>query len=310
MNAARRVLTGLALVATVGAAAVTATRWVDDARTAYLPALQALVPAAGLATAVLLVMLLLLRRWRFATAAAVVAAVHVVLAVPMVTASPSEPGHGDVVVMSANLYFGQASAAAVVHAVDSHDVDVLVLPEATPSGIQGLDDAGLAGLLPHASGVAEPGASGTIVRSRFPLQQKGSVRGEFEQPVVEVATESGGMTLVAAHPYPPTGPDRWRDDLRSLTRWRAEAPAGRPLVMAGDFNAGADHPAFRDLAETMTDAHDAAGSGWAPTWPQGSWLPPFTQLDHVLVRDVEVVDAGTVRLPGTDHAAVWARLSP
>jgi endonuclease/exonuclease/phosphatase (EEP) superfamily protein YafD len=61
----------------------------------------------------------------------------------------------------------------------------------------------------------------------------------------------------------------------------------------------------------MTDAHHVAGQGWVQTWPQGRRLiRPFIQLDHVLVRGLGVVDAGVVQLPGTDHAAVWARLSP
>ena len=39
-------------------------------------------------------------------------------------------------------------------------------------------------------------------------------------------------------------------------------------------------------------------------------LTEFIQLDHVLVRGLDVVDTGVVHLPDTDHAAVWARLSP
>lgn len=58
----------------------------------------------------------------------------------------------------------------------------------------------------------------------------------------------------------------------------------------------------------MTDAHRAAGRGWVHTWPQASAIPPFIQLDHVLVRRLGVVDAGQVTVPGTDHAMVWARV--
>jgi endonuclease/exonuclease/phosphatase family metal-dependent hydrolase len=37
-------------------------------------------------------------------------------------------------------------------------------------------------------------------------------------------------------------------------------------------------------------------------------MPPFVQLDHVLVRGFDVVDAGTTAIGNTDHAAVWATL--
>ena len=63
------------------------------------------------------------------------------------------------------------------------------------------------------------------------------------------------------------------------------------------------------LAEGMTDAHRATGAGWVRAWPQGSAVPPFIQLDHVLVGGLDVVAAGTdTSIIGTDHAAVWATL--
>lgn len=83
------------------------------------------------------------------------------------------------------------------------------------------------------------------------------------------------------------------------------------MVLAGDFNSSWGHPGFRGVVETMTDAHRAADQGWVRTWPQGRRLiRPFVQLDHVLVRGLSVVDAGVVHLPNTDHAAIWARLTP
>jgi endonuclease/exonuclease/phosphatase (EEP) superfamily protein YafD len=98
--------------------------------------------------------------------------------------------------------------------------------------------------------------------------------------------------------------------LADLEAWRERQSDDLPLVMAGDFNASESHPGFRQVAETTTDAHRAAGQGWVRTWPRGRRLvPEFIQLDHVLVRRLGVVDAGVVHLPDTDHAAVWARLS-
>lgn len=47
---------------------------------------------------------------------------------------------------------------------------------------------------------------------------------------------------------------------------------------------------------------------WRPTWPQGSRIPPFVQIDHVLARGFAVADEGIVHVPGTDHAGVTATL--
>jgi endonuclease/exonuclease/phosphatase (EEP) superfamily protein YafD len=50
------------------------------------------------------------------------------------------------------------------------------------------------------------------------------------------------------------------------------------------------------------------GAGWVRTWPLGRRVPPFVQLDHVLVRGFDVVAAETTAIGDTDHAAVWATL--
>ena len=46
-------------------------------------------------------------------------------------------------------------------------------------------------------------------------------------------------------------------------------PDGIPLVLAGDFNASADHPGYRQVADGLVDAHRAVGAGWVRTWPLG-----------------------------------------
>ncbi len=118
------------------------------------------------------------------------------------------------------------------------------------------------------------------------------------------------MLVRAAHPTPPVRfPVLWHEELADLTAVGVRRGTTRdvPVVLAGDLNSSQDHPAFRRLTAVLTDAHAALGRGWVRTWPQGGAVPPFVQLDHVLVDGLPVVDAGTVRLPRTDHAAVWAR---
>ena len=134
----------------------------------------------------------------------------------------------------------------------------------------------------------------------------------FKDPIVSIHRSSGTILLRAIHARPPTlsGAADWRLGLAEIQAWRERQPLGQPMVMAGDFNASWDHPGFRAVAETMTDAHRATGQGWVRTWPQGRRLiRPYVALDHVLVRGLGVVDAGVVHLPNTDHAAVWARVS-
>ena len=291
-------------------------RWVDST-VGMVAVLQSIVPMTGIVVAALVAIAAATRRWRITAAAGSLLIVGATLAVPSVLGHTVAPGRDDLVVMSANLEYGGADAQSLVTAAREHRVDVLVLLEITPAAVERLRAAGLDSLLPESVGRSSQDAGGTIIRSRNPLSlvepglEHASPRG-FDQPVVSVRRPADEVVLRAVHSLPPgpLGAADWRSGLADLQAWREQQPADQPLVMAGDFNSSQSHPGFRQVAETMTDAHRAAGQGWVRTWPQGRrLLRPFVQLDHVLVRGLDVVDAGVVHLPGTDHAAVWARLS-
>jgi endonuclease/exonuclease/phosphatase (EEP) superfamily protein YafD len=109
------------------------------------------------------------------------------------------------------------------------------------------------------------------------------------------------------HPASSATVHRWRATLHGLATW-ARSTSG-PLVVAGDLNASVDHPGMREvLATGLRDAHEVAGAGRPPTWPHGQPFPPFVHLDHVLVRGLDVASADEVRISGSDHDAVVARL--
>jgi endonuclease/exonuclease/phosphatase (EEP) superfamily protein YafD len=311
-------LTALLWVGFAAALPLVAVRWVDISVPGLVPILQSAVPLAGLLVAALVVIAVVTRRWRLTVAAGVLLAVCATIAVPSVFRHTVAPGRDDFVVMSANLEYGGADAQSLVTAAREHQVDVLVLIEITPAAVERLRTAGLDALLPESAGESSQTAGGTIIRSRIPmtLTEPGldQVSGHsFNEPVVSIHRKTGDVLLCAVHLQPPglSGAADWRSGQADLQAWRQQQPADQPLVFAGDFNSSWSHPGFRQVAQTMTDAHQAAGQGWVRTWPEGRRLiRPFIQLDHVLVRGLGVVEAGVVQLPGTDHAAAWARLSP
>jgi endonuclease/exonuclease/phosphatase family metal-dependent hydrolase len=280
--------------------------------------LQSVVPLAGVLVVVLVVTAAVTRRWRVTVASGALLAVCATIAVPSLFGHSVARGREDMVVMSANLQYGAADAQSLVTAARERKVDLLVLIEVTPASIERLRAAGLDTLLPESVGKSSTGAGGTIIRSRIPMTevQPGPDQvsnNAFDEPVVLIHRATGDVVLRAVHSVPPgvSGAADWRSGLTELQRWRERQSRDQPFVMAGDFNSSWGHPGFRGVAETMTDAQHAAGEVWAPTWPQGRRLiRPFIQLDHVLSHGLGVVDAGVVTLPETDHAAVWARLSP
>lgn len=299
-------------------------RWVDSPAPRQLPALQVFGSALSPAV-VLAVMAAWSRRWPLAAAASAFALMQLALIVPW-----SLPGdrtqHGDdvdpLVVMASNLHIGKAEVDAVISAVDDHEVDVLMLSEATPGALRGLRAAGVGDRLPHALTRPREDAAGALIFSRYPLRH-GTVppapRTFFNSPATRVIAPTGDVIVLSVHPVPPWPGHTalWYAELEALASWADGVPGGTPLVVAGDFNATTAHPVFRRFAELgLRDAHREVGGGPVTTWPRmtipvvGVTLPGWFHIDHVLARGMNFGDAGVVRIPGSDHDAVWAELVP
>lgn len=334
-----------ASVVMAGCTVLTALRWWDvDVRRRYAPPVvyaQALVPWAALgAVAALVVALATARPW-LAAAAGALLLVHLGLAAP--AWSPARAGarpeddEPDLVLASLNMEFGRADPRAVVDLVRRLDVDVLVLVEVSPEGRAAVDAAGLAEDLPREVGRAAHEGVGTLLRSRWPLQPlpapgdrgtaepgPGEDRSSDNPLALARLGHDEGVPVVAVrgvHPFYPAWEDvgPWRRQLADLERWTSgwadgSVPAGlgldprTPLVVAGDLNATVDHPALRGVVRHLGLASRLSGGGRPRTWPMAGPVSGLAALDHVLVRGLRVLGSGTARVPGTDHAAVWARL--
>lgn len=189
-------------------------------------------------------------------------------------------------------------------------MDALVLLEVTPDFLTQLNASGIPDALPHRSGRARTDAGGTLVltaEAHTPVTAPAPT--VFDQVAVQVSDGQAQWTLLAAHPPPPIMDEDWRAELALLGTWVDDQPDDTPLVLAGDLNASTAQPAYRAAFGELTDPHRATGAGWVRTWPRASRIPPFTHLDHVLVRDAGVVSAGQLSVDGTDHQAVWARIA-
>ncbi len=233
-------------------------------------------------------------------------------AAPAIHAAPGRV----LTVMAVNVGFTGIEPVSLVSEVRNRNVDILALPELAPLGLKALDKAGLASLLPSRATDVEWVGTGSALFSRLPLKQVERVPGSAfyqSRAVAEVPTATGQVHLTAVHIDSPRRGHipSWRAELRQLGElWQALPDDDRHTILLGDFNASADHREFRDLLATgLSDAADAAGKGLTPTWPVNSPAPAFVAIDHVLVSPgIEVADFQVVTLPGTDHAAIVARL--
>jgi endonuclease/exonuclease/phosphatase (EEP) superfamily protein YafD len=283
------------------------------------PRLAALAPAATI-PAVAAVPVAAVRSWRLALALAVPAAVLIGWQLP-----PRRPGEAragasaqeagpQLRVLTANIEGASAEAEHLCEVLAVVAADVLLAQEVTQDAADRLERAGLRELLPYGVVDARPGHAGTAIWSRWPLRASDPAPG-LALAAPRAVLDLGGRTvhLAAVHVMAPLGgrERRWQRDLALLAA--LARPAGRAVVLAGDFNATRDHGPFRDLlAAGYLDSADAARRRrWpAMTWPSGHRGRPVMRLDHVLVsrEDFAVVESRTVRIAGSDHRGVLAVL--
>ena len=258
---------------------------------------------------------LLTRRWALAGLSAAVAVAHLLVLAPALGAAEPPPRgeQARLRVVTANLYVLNPSFEAAGRVLRALHPDVLVVPELSAAGLQGLRAAGLLEDLPYS--VVRLGSREETVGlfSTRPLRDVTTrSAGGREQPRATVVVDDVPVRLLTAHPLPPLPvlESLWRASLQDLAAESAEVDL--PLVVAGDLNADRDHALFRDLLDAgLRDAHDSVGRGLARTWPAGL---PVLHLDHVLVRDgaggrIAVTAVREQGVPGSDHRAVVADLA-
>lgn len=295
-------------------------QWIDATVPPMLPVLQTVSTSLAPVPAFVLLLAALSRRWRVAAAALMLTVVQCMTLVPWWVAGDRVVAAtgDDLVVMAANLQYGRGDPDAVVSHVRGLDVDVLALSEVTPDARDALVAAGLTRDLPHVVDEARVGAGGGMILSRHPLSTDVAPAvpsATYATPAAMVSSPAGEVLVVAAHPVPPWPGDTslWHAELAAVASWAAAVPDATPLVIAGDLNATLDHPVLRRFGGSgLRDAHREIGHGPVVTFPRtlrgGVTVPPMFQIDHVLSRGVGIADAGTLGIPGSDHAAVWATL--
>ena len=217
--------------------------------------------------------------------------------------------------LTANLSDSNPTPGAMARAVLSTEADILVLQELTPCHQRGLEQAGVLAAYPFVAADPRPGAVGSAIYSRLPLQDA-QVWRAGGQPMTRCTVQVGTthMRLYNVHTTGPTTASdrsRWAAQLAGVAAALREEPT--PLVVAGDFNATRYHGSFQALLEhgRLRDAHRERGRGLVATWPANRrLLPPLARLDHVLVSSgITVLDVAERTGPGSDHRMVLAELA-
>jgi endonuclease/exonuclease/phosphatase family metal-dependent hydrolase len=289
----------------VGADRVRGTETVMVPLMSFTPQVAEAAPLAALA------LRLTGRRGPAATAVLASAALGLAVRSRGVPRRQPEAGGPTLRVLTINLLVGRADPEAVVARVRQADLDVLFVQELTIGAQTRLKQAGLEDLMPHAQVEHKDGGPrGSGIYSRFPLSEGTPLASTFAaQPTAVLELPDGQeVALICVHPRAPAlsrgGSVVWRSELGVLP-----APGKLPTVVAGDFNATADHAAFRHvLRRGYVDAAIQTGNGLTRTWGRPG-NEPWLTIDHVLAsRGCAVLACSVHAVPGSDHRAVYAEI--
>lgn len=286
---------------------------------AQVVAMRGLGVAGG--AGVVAVLLLVAVWWRAArihllAAATVIGAATVVSAIVLAGrgfdtgAGATTAADGDVTVLAFNTLHDGAAAEDIAAMVVEHGADVVVLPETSRTTAAAV--AELSGDFQVFHHEIDSITSTTSLLVSDGLGRYGDLDAHDDGALASFTVRPetpGAPPITAVHAYPPGASEmrRWRTDTAWAVR-RCEGADG--AVVAGDFNATLDHPAFGRLTRCV-DAADAVGSAAVGTWPAGWPAWAGTPIDHVVVDGREWDVAGFRVLDavgGSDHRPVLAVL--
>ncbi|MCA9285679.1 MAG: endonuclease/exonuclease/phosphatase family protein [Phycisphaerales bacterium] len=268
-------------------------------------------------------LLLLARRWWFATLALALLAWSTPMALvgdlslgPVGTGSTV--GNGALLkVLHVNLDGTSPPTAGGVEWISRTEADLVVLEELSPAWWTAL--AGWSEQFPYQLVDPAPGVTGIGVLSRWPITA------EFRQPAaggfpfIDATVDLSGAPLrvLAVHPVPPVRADavaRRNAHLEEIAEQAVRAQG--PCVVIGDLNETPYGAPMRVLLEHSGLRSAREGRGRLPTWPvhlpaierrTPTWL--MIPIDHVLVSpEVGVESFETGPAIGSDHLPVMATL--
>lgn len=214
--------------------------------------------------------------------------------------------------ISLNMRNGLADPAGLAR--QAARADIVVLVEATPSGVARLERYGWSERFRYGAGTTEENDTGSVIFSRFPLTDSEALpRSSFLQwAATAEVPDMGPVRILAVHPCNPyCGNNNWAKEHAQLRAVVAAQREGLPLILAGDFNAINDHgPMMALRRDGLRSATDVAGGGWLPTYPANRRIPPLLPIDHVYINSrLTATSVGTFRVGGTDHFGLQVTLA-
>lgn len=228
---------------------------------------------------------------------------------------------GQLRILTANLWNGNADPERFAELVEREGVDVACVQELAPEQTEPL-----AAVLPH--GVLEPARDykgmGIALRrpaavETLPLHYRPLRAARLDPqhwPGLAEPVSIWNVHVRAPHSFPQ--PAAWatrRAQLRGLLDHLANGSAGPRLLLVGDFNATPVWPVYRHVARQLEDvvlasarrAGRSPARTWGPFWRRAPWLR-LLRIDHAFGRGIAVSRVRSFHVPGSDHDALCVDL--
>lgn len=262
-------------------------------------------------SAILLILLSIVRQPVYAVAMLVVTALNVSLVLPCYVGDREEPGDTALTLVQANLLSSNSDYDRLFAMLETEQPDIIVFQEVTPDWLMAL--AELQPQYPYSYAEAREGSFGIALFSRLPFASVTHIDSpplSFPSIVAKLRVGEDLLHVVATHPMIPVSGSVYRarnEQLESLHEL-LEGHDGN-TVLVGDLNTTMwefNYAAFERRAG-LRDAR--LGFGVVPTWPT---FMPFAMIpiDHVLVSDgIGVIDVHTGARIGSDHLPLVATLT-
>ncbi|GFE78151.1 hypothetical protein GCM10011487_01510 [Steroidobacter agaridevorans] len=259
-------------------------------------------------------LLMLLRRFGIAVAAAVGFGVSVVPLLPYVASESVSTAVATTReetfrLLSFNVWFRNPDMAQVAEYIEKSQADAVVLLELTPPQVEML--APLLPTYPHYH--IDPSRMGAAVFTKWPVISAESVplsQGGAVAARLMLDWQGTPVSVLGVHLNWPLGPRNSAFRNQELNSLAAFSKAQRgPLLVAGDFNLTPWSEYFSDALE-QSGLHDAAlGFGLSRSWPS-QFAPVGIRIDHCLLsRHWRAVSTKLGPALGSDHLPLVADVS-
>jgi endonuclease/exonuclease/phosphatase (EEP) superfamily protein YafD len=262
-----------------------------------------------LASVVCLLICLILRDWRGAAGALLIAGINLPAIITWYRAGQSTVNWSvkgrHLKLVFANLNRVNTEHDSFIAFVDRHTPDMIIVQEV---------DAVWAGALqklrhryPFSESLPRGGGSGIALYSRLPFERLPIVSTEGDaRPGILASLKVGDVTvyLLSIHPRAPLRGEHFERRNKMLAAAVAslrDLPS--PKICVGDLNTSLWSPYYRSFAKQTKLVNARKGFGLLPSWPTFmlfKWL--MIPIDHCLVSpDIRIVNAQAGEQIGSDH---------